>query len=56
MTIDVFLGYAGDLLSWMIGGFQQIIDFGLANPIIFWGLVVSIVGTLFVYLRSTIGG
>lgn len=56
MNLTTFLGYGGELLSWMINGFKSIIEFGLENPIIFWGLIVSIVGTLFVYLRSTIGG
>lgn len=53
---STFLQFATSVLTWMLTSFTSIVTWMLANPIAFWGLVVSVIGTAFVYLRSTIGG
>lgn len=56
MTLELFTGYATDVLTWMITSFGSIITFMLANPICFVWLIVSLIGAVFVFLRKTIGG
>lgn len=53
---STFLDFATSVLTWFLTSFTSIVTWMLANPIAFWGLVVGIIGTVFVYLRSTIGG
>lgn len=54
--ISTFLELGTSVVTWLITTFGSILTFMLANPICFLGLILSIVGTAFVYLRSTIGG
>lgn len=54
--ISTFLEMGTSVVTWLITTFGSILTFMLANPICFLGLILSIVGTAFVYLRSTIGG
>ena len=54
--ISTFLELGTSVVTWLITTFGSILTFMLANPICFLGLIMSIVGTAFVYLRSTIGG
>lgn len=54
--LTTFFGFGTSALTWIISCFTTILNFMLANPICFVGLVFSLIGTAFVYLRSTIGG
>lgn len=55
-TIDTFTGYGTSVLTWLISCFTSILSFMLSNPICFIWLIVSLIGTAFVFLRRTIGG
>lgn len=54
--LSTFFNLATSALTWLITSFGTILNFMLANPICFVWLVFSIIGTAFVFLRSTIGG
>lgn len=54
--LTTFFGFATSALTWLITTFGTILNFMLANPICFVGLIFSLIGLAFVYLRSTIGG
>lgn len=54
--LSTFFSLATSALTWLITSFSSILNFMLANPICFVWLVFSIIGTAFVFLRSTIGG
>lgn len=54
--LTTFFGFGTSALTWIISCFTTILNFMLANPIAFIGLIFSLIGTAFVYLRSTIGG
>lgn len=54
--LTTFFGFGTSALTWIITCFGTILNFMLANPICFIGLIFSLIGTAFVYLRSTVGG
>lgn len=54
--VSTFLELGTSVVTWLLTQFGAILTFMLANPICFLGLIMTIVGTAFVYLRSTIGG
>lgn len=54
--VSTFLELGTSVVTWLLTTFGSILTFMLANPICFLGLIMTIVGTAFVYLRSTIGG
>lgn len=54
--LTTFFGFGTSALTWIITCFGTILNFMIANPICFIGLIFSLIGTAFVYLRSTIGG
>lgn len=54
--VGTFLTLGTEVVTWLITTFGSILNFMLANPICFIGLIMTLVGTAFVYLRSTIGG
>lgn len=54
--ISTFTGFATDILTWMISTFSSILNFMLANPICFVGLIVGLIVTVIGTLRHVIGG
>lgn len=54
--LATFFGFGTSTLTWLISCFTTILNFMLANPICFVGLIFTLIGTAFVYLRSTVGG
>lgn len=54
--LTTFFGFGTSALTWLITCFTTILNFMLTNPICFIGLIFSLIGTAFVYLRSTMGG
>lgn len=54
--LSTFTGFATDILSWMITTFGTILNFMLANPICFVGLIVGLIVTVVGTLRHIIGG
>ena len=54
--IQTFTGYATSIVTWLVSTFNSILQFMLANPICFIGLVVSLVVTAIGTLRHVIGG
>lgn len=54
--LTTFFGFGTSALTWLITCFGTVLNFMLANPICFIGLIFSLIGTAFVYLRATIGG
>ena len=55
-TIDTFITFGTNVLTWIITSFTTIMDWMLKNPIVFIWLVISLIGAVFVFLRRTIGG
>lgn len=54
--ISTFLEFGTSVLTWMLSSFGSIVTFLMTNPIAVIGIIISLIGTCFVYLRSTIGG
>lgn len=54
--ISAFLEFGTSVLTWMLTSFGSIVTFLMTNPIAVIGIILSLIGTCFVYLRSTIGG
>lgn len=54
--ISTFTGYATSIVTWLVSTFNSILQFMLANPICFVGLIVSLVVTAIGTLRHVIGG
>lgn len=54
--ISIFLEFGTSVLTWMLTSFGSIVTFLMTNPIAVIGIILSLIGTCFVYLRSTIGG
>lgn len=54
--IATFTGFATSVLTWLITTFGTILNFMLANPICFVGLIVGLIVTAIGTLRHVIGG
>lgn len=54
--ISTFLEHATSVLTWMLSSFGSIVTFLMTNPIAVIGIILGLIGTAFIYLRSTIGG
>ena len=54
--IATFTGFATSVLAWLITTFGTILNFMLANPICFVGLIVALIVTAIGTLRHVIGG
>lgn len=54
-SVTSFLDSGTSVLSWLISTFTSILTFMIANPICFIGLIGSLVGVAFIYIKSTIG-
>lgn len=54
--ITTFTGWATSLVTWFITTFQTVLDFMLANPICFVGLVMMLIVAAIGMLRHIIGG
>ena len=54
--LSTFTGFATTILSWLITTFGTILDFMIANPICFIGLILSLIVSAIGTLRHLIGG
>lgn len=54
--ITTFTGWATSLVTWFITTFQTVLNFMLANPICFVGLVMMLIVAAVGMLRHIIGG
>lgn len=54
--ISTFTGFATQLLTWLITTFTTILNWMLANPIAFVGLVMTLIVAAIGTLRHIIGG
>ena len=54
--IGTFTGFATQILTWLITTFGTVLNFMLANPICFVGLIVALIVTAIGTLRHVFGG
>lgn len=54
--ITTFTAFGTSLLTWLVTTFGTILNFMIANPICFVGLVLSLIVTAIGTLRHLIGG
>lgn len=54
--IGTFTGFATSILTWLVTTFGTVLDFMIANPICFVGLILSLIVTAIGTLRHIIGG
>lgn len=54
--IGTFTGFATSLLQWLVTTFGTVLDWMLAHPIAFVGLIMSLIVTAIGTLRHIIGG
>lgn len=55
-SLGTFTGFATEILTWLITTFGTVLNFMLANPICFVGLIMSLVIAAVGILRHVIGG
>lgn len=54
--ISTFTNFATQLLTWLVTTFQTVLNFMIANPICFVGLVMVLIVAAIGTLRHLIGG
>ena len=55
-TIETFTGFGTTILTWLITTFGTLLNWMLANPIVFVGLAMSLIIAAIGTLRHLIGG